>query len=117
MLASIWKNKSRLVTALILIYSNYQAEFILAIDASYHGYGATLSQIADNKKEHPVAYTSKSLKREKINYAATKLECATVVWAIEHFYKYLNTSYFTLITDHLARKWLKTSELKGRIDQ
>ena len=107
--------KQRLVTAPILIYPNYQAEFILATDASYHGYGATLSQIADDKKEHPVAYASKSLKREEINYAATELECAAVVWAIEHFHKYLGTSHFTLITDHSALKWLKTSEPKGRI--
>ena len=42
--------KQRLVTAPILIYPNYKAEFILATDASYHGYGATLSQIATIKK-------------------------------------------------------------------
>ena len=92
------------MTASILIYSNYQKEFILATNASYTGLGATLSQIADDQKEHPIAYTSKSLKKEEINYRATELECAAVVWAIEHFYKYFGTNSFTLITDHSALK-------------
>ena len=67
------------MTAPILIYPNYKAEFILLTDASYNGFGATLSQIADDGKEHPIAYTSKSLKKEEVNYKATELECATIV--------------------------------------
>ena len=52
------------MTAPILIYSNYKAEFILLTDASYNRFEAILSQITDNEKEHPIAYTSKSLKKE-----------------------------------------------------
>ena len=58
---------------------------------------------------------SKSLRREEMNYAATKLECTAVVWAIEHFHKYLGATKFILVTDHLALKWLCTAEPKGRI--
>jgi hypothetical protein len=107
--------KQRLTTAPILIYPDYYREFILATDASYHGFGATLSQLAKDKKEHPIAYASKSLRKEEVNYAATELECAAVVWAIEHFHKYLGTSHFTLVTDHSALKWMKSSQPKGRI--
>ena len=71
--------KQRLVTAPILIYSNYKAEFILSTDASYDGFGATLSQIADDGKEHPIAYASKSLKKEEVNYGATELEYTAIV--------------------------------------
>ena len=107
--------KHRLVTAPILIYPNYKVEFILATDASYNGFGATLSQISNDNKEHPIAYASKSLKKEEINYSATELECAAIVWAIEHFHKYLGTCHFTLITDHSALQWLKSSQPKGRL--
>jgi len=50
-----------------------------------------------------------------MNYAATELECAAVVWAIEHFHKYLGATKFILVTDHSALKWLRTAEPKGRI--
>ena len=107
--------KHRLSTAPILIYPDYRKEFILATDASYEGFGATLSQLSDDKKEHPIAYASKSLKKEEVNYGATELECAAIVWAIEHFHKYFGTSHFTLVTDHSALKWLKSSQPKGRL--
>ena len=100
--------KQRLVTAPILAYPDYKKKFILATDASYHGFGATLSQIAEDQKEHPIAYASKSLLKEEVNYGASELECAAIVWAIEHFYKYLETEHFTLITDHSALVWLKS---------
>src|SRR5260363_370449 len=107
--------KYRLTTAPILVYPDYRKEFILATDASYKGFGATLSQLSDDKKEHPIAYASKSLKKEEVNYGATELECAAIVWAIEHFHKYFGTSHFTLVTGHSALKWLKSSQPKGRL--
>src|SRR6185437_7867164 len=82
--------KDRLTAAPILAYSNFEKTFILATDTSYYGFGATLSQLDQNHKEHPIAYTSKSLRKEKVNYGATELKCAAVVWAIEHFHKYLD---------------------------
>ena len=54
-------------------------KFILATDVSYNKFGAILSQIADNKKKHPIAYASKILKKEEVNYEATELEYATIV--------------------------------------
>ena len=103
-----------MITSLILIYSNYYQEFILATDVSYYSFGAMLSQKANDGKEHPIAYASKSIWKKENNYAATELECAAVIWAVEYFHKYLGASHFTLITDHSALIWLKTSEPKGR---
>ena len=68
-----------------------------------------------NYKEHPITYASKSLRKEEINYGTTELECAAIVWAIEHFYKYLGATKFILVTDHSALKWLCTAKPKGRI--
>ena len=107
--------KQRLVTAPILKYPDFDKFFILATDASYHGFGATLSQLDRDRKEHPVAYASKSLTKGEVNYGATELECAAIVWAIEHFHKYLGTAKFVLVTDHSALKWLQTTEPKGRL--
>jgi hypothetical protein len=107
--------KDRLTAAPILAYPNFRKTFILATDASYYGFGATLSQLDQNHKEHPIAYASKSLRKEEVNYGATELECAAVVWAIEHFHKYLGATKFILVTDHSALKWLRTAEPKGRI--
>ena len=107
--------KEKLVTAPILAYPDFGKRFILATDASYHGFGATLSQKDRDGKEHPIAYASKSLLPQEQNYFATELEYAAIVWAIEHFHSYLGATEFTLVTDHLALKWLKTVEPKGRI--
>ena len=71
--------KRRLTIAPILAYSNFKYSFILATDASYYGYSATLSQLGKDEKEHPIAYTSKSLQKEEMNYGATELECAVIV--------------------------------------
>ncbi|CAG8768159.1 13490_t:CDS:1, partial [Dentiscutata heterogama] len=57
-------------------------EFVLATDILYLGFEATLNQISSDQKEHPIAYTSKSLKKEEINYRATKIEYVAIVWAI-----------------------------------
>ena len=109
------KLKEKLVTAPILAYPDFSKKFILATDASYHDFGATLSQKDKDGKEHPIAYASKSLLSQEQNYFATELECAAIVWAIEHFYSYLGATEFVLVTDHLALKWLKTVEPKGCI--
>ncbi|CAG8738232.1 5262_t:CDS:1, partial [Funneliformis mosseae] len=38
-----------------------------------------------------------------------------VVWAIRNFHHYLSSKPFTVVTDHSALKWLRTSKIpKGR---
>ena len=109
--------KQKLITAPILAYPDFSKTFILATDASYHSYSATLSQIGKDKKEYPVAYTSKSLRPGEVNYGATELECAAIVQAVEYFYKYFGTSKFILVTDHIALRQLQTADSKGKIGQ
>jgi len=50
-----------------------------------------------------------------MNYGATELKCAAIVWAIEYFHKYLGATKFILVTDHYALKWLRTVEPKRRL--
>ena len=103
------------MTAPILAYPNFKWIFIVATDASYNRYGATLSQIDITRKEHLIAYASKSLQPGEVNYGAIELEYAAIVWAVEYFHKYLGTSKFILITDHIALKWLQTAKPKEKI--
>jgi hypothetical protein len=108
--------KERLVKPPILQYPNYEKSFILFTDASGKGLGAVLSQLDENEKEVVIAYASKSLNKAEQNYHITDQECLAVIWAIQHFHKYLLSKPFTVITDHSALKGLMTANKisKGR---
>jgi hypothetical protein len=106
--------KRRLTIAPILGYPDYNKPFILFTDASGKGLGAVLSQNQDNK-EIVIAYASRSLNKAEQNYPITEQEALAVVWAIEHFHKYLIPQKFTVVTDHSALTTLmKTHIPKGR---
>ncbi|CAB4434011.1 unnamed protein product [Rhizophagus irregularis] len=79
--------KDRLIKSPILTYPDFEQPFIIHTDASGTGLGAVLSQIREDGKEH----------------------------AIKHFQYYLGLKPFTIVTDHSALKWLKTSKIpRGR---
>ncbi len=79
---------------------DFRKEFILTIDASTSGFGAVLSQLDDNKVEHPCAYASRALKDPETRYAPFHLEHQAMVWACRHFRPYLAGKHFILRTDH-----------------
>ena len=107
--------KEMLIKAPVLSYPDFDKPFIIYTDASGIGLGAVLSQIKEDGKEHVIAYASRSLNPAEKNYSVTDQECLAVVWAIKHFQHYLGLRPFTIITDHSALKWLKTSKMpKGR---
>ncbi|GBC39113.2 retroviral-like aspartic protease 1 [Rhizophagus irregularis DAOM 181602=DAOM 197198] len=107
--------KERLAKSPILTYPDFEQPFIIHTDASGTGLGAVLLQIREDGKEHVVAYTSRSLNKAECNYPITDQECLAIVWAIKHFQHYLGLKPFTIVTDHSALKWLKTSKIpKGR---
>ena len=107
--------KQKLISAPILIYPDFEKSFVLYTDASGTGIGAVLSQIGNDKKEHVVAYASRSMNKAEQNYPITDQECLAIVWAIKYFQHYLELRPFILVTDHSALKWLQTSKIpKGR---
>src|SRR6266498_463771 len=100
--------KEKLIQYPILSYPDYEKEFILITDASGRGLGAVLSQLNDDGKKVVIAYASRSLVQAEKNYPITDQECLAIMWAIEHFHKYLIGKKFMIITDHSALKTLNS---------
>src|SRR5919206_993985 len=118
-----WKNtqeksfnelKEKLTQAPILMYPKWDREFILQTDASNIALGAVLSQIGDDKKEHPIGYASRSLTQPEQNYSTNELESLAVVWGVKKFHHYLYGRKFKIITDHSALKFMDNTDLTGR---
>lgn len=87
--------------------------FILTTDASNIAYGGCLSQLDDNGIERPCSFYSKKLNDTQKNYSATDKELLGMVECIQHFKKFLLGNKFTLRTDHMALKYMKTGKLKS----
>ena len=102
--------KEKLMSTPILQYPDFSLPFILYTDASGSGLGAVLAQKKD-KKDHVIAYASRSMSKTERNYSITDQECLAVVWAIQHFHHYLVSQPFTVVTDHIALKWLQTCKM------
>ena len=89
----------------ILLIPDLKKPFRLETDASEFGAGAVLSQKLQ-KFHRPVAYWSKHFKRER-KMSTPEKELAALVFALEHFQKYLLGAKFTVLTDHQPLTWLK----------
>ena len=103
--------KNQLIQAPILQYPDFDKEFIVYTDASGTGLGAVLFQKDENGRERVIAYASRSLNKHEQNYGITDQEGLAVIWAIKHFHHYLCLKHFTVVTDHPALKFLKTSQI------
>lgn len=104
------KLKELLINPPILIYPNFDEEFILTTDASGTGIGAVLSQIRNNR-DMPIAFASKALSsREQITMrdSAIEKELLAIVWATKYFKQYLYGRKFTVFTDHRPLTYLNS---------
>ena len=107
--------KTRLTSAPVLAFPNFDQDFILETDASIRGLGAILSQKDQDGKQHPIAYASRALTESEKNYAITELETLAVVWGLKHFRYYLYGHRVKVLTDHSAVKAvLETPSLTGK---
>ena len=100
--------KERLITAPVLIYPNFEKQFILETDASNIGIGATISQVYDDGLEHPIAYASRVLQDAEKNYSTSEKEALAIVWAYQQFRPYLFNKEFIIKSDHAPLKWVFT---------
>lgn len=96
--------KSRLMSAPVVAYPDFDKDFVLKTDTSYVGLGAVLSQLQDDGRLHPLSYASRTLSPVEKNYPVTELRTLAVVWAISHYRAYLCGQDVTVYTDHSAVK-------------
>ncbi len=105
--------KEDMINKLQLFIFDPNCDTVLAMDASNVGLGAVLSQKQDGQ-EVPIAFASHTLSTTERNYATNEREALAVVWACEHFEKFLLGRPFTLETDHNALTTLLRTSGSGR---
>ena len=106
---------SKLTSAPLLVYPNFEEAFIVDCDASDDGLGTVLSQNHQGA-EHVVYYASRTLTKAKRKYCATRKEMLALVWAIDQFRPYLYGRPFIVRTDHHALQWLRSfKEPEGQV--
>ncbi|KAJ8355217.1 hypothetical protein AAFF_G00085090 [Aldrovandia affinis] len=106
------KIRSFLVT---LAHPDFGKPFILAVDASFDGIGAVISQLQPGEKiARPVAFASRTLSRAQLNYPAHRLEFLALKWAIcDKFSHWLKGVHFTAWSDNNPLTYILT---KPRLD-
>src|SRR6266498_4401300 len=95
---------------LVLVFPNFNRLFILYTDVSKEGLDTILTQEGQGKRIHPVMFISYKNNCHKRNYPITDLEGLAVFWAVKKLKRYLREISFTIITDHLALKYIFTKE-------
>ena len=93
--------KTRLTSAPILTYPNFDRPFTITTDFCSEGIGAVLSQ-----SQGVIEYASRSLTPAEQHYYSSEGECFAVIWAIDRFRYYIEGRHFTLETDNAAVSWL-----------
>jgi hypothetical protein len=101
--------KKALMSAPIIQPPDWSLPFEIICNASDYVVGAVLGQTKD-KKHHAIAYASKTLTGPQLNYATTKKELLTIVFAIDKFRFYLVGAKLIIYTDHVALKYLLTKK-------
>ena len=94
--------KNRLSIAPVLHPPDLTKPFYLWVDASIAGFGAVLEQETDKGRTAPVAFASRPTSSAEQKFAATELEVAGLVFALEHFEIYVLGNQVTVYTDHQA---------------
>jgi len=102
--------KQRLVTTLVLAQPDTTKPFDVYCDASNVGLGCVLMQYG-----HVIAYASRQLKPNEVNYPTHNLELDVVVHALKIWRHYLFGQPCNFFTDHKSLKYFFTqSELNMR---
>ena len=102
--------KQKCMTAPVLAFTDLEKPFLLETDASALGLGAVLQQVQADGKLHPVAYTSRALRKGEKNYHSSKLEFLALKWAVtEQFREYLYYRPFTVRTDNNPLTYILTT--------
>ena len=93
----------------ILIHADPAKRFQMETDASNYAYGAVLSQKAEDGKQHPIAFYSKSMKPPERNYGISDKEALAIIKALQHWRHWLEGTKdpVRIITDHQNLEYFK----------
>jgi hypothetical protein len=108
--------KEKMVTALILVFPDWENTFHMHVNALTIALGAILAQPGVGDLDHPVAFTSRKLSDSEQNYNTTEREVLAMVYALQKFRHCLLVKHFKMFIDHSALKYLVNKlVLRGRI--
>ncbi|KAL4564141.1 hypothetical protein LXL04_028193 [Taraxacum kok-saghyz] len=106
---SFQKLKQMLCTAPILSLPEGTEDFVVYCDASNQGLGCVLMQ-----RSKVIAYASRQLKVNEVNYTTHDLELGAVVFALKIWRHYLYGTKCTILTDHNSLQHIFDKELNMR---
>ena len=89
----------------MLHHPDFTKPFEVHTDASKHGCGAMLGQVADGKLR-PVKFSSRSFSPTESRWPTTHQELFAVKWGLEHYCPYILGRKIKVVTDHANLKWL-----------
>lgn len=109
--------KSALISAPILKCPDFSQPFYIHADASSYAVGGVLTQRVDGV-DHPIAYCSRTLSAQEVNYTATERELLSVLHALEQYRAYVEGSKCYIVTDHASLQWFyKLKNPTGRLNR
>ena len=99
----------------ILRLPDFERQFVVQVDASESGVGASLMQEYDGEL-FPVAFTSKKLLPRERKYSVIEREALSLVFAIKKWHNYLYGRDFIVETDHAPLVYINRKKIEnGRI--
>ncbi|MBW0464881.1 hypothetical protein O181_004596 [Austropuccinia psidii MF-1] len=104
--------KEAFTTAPILSHFNPSLPAIVETDASDYALGAVLSQVNDSGR-HPIAFDSRKLLPDELNYEIHDKELLGILWALKHWRSFLLSlsNSFGVLTDHYSLQYFMSSKV------
>ncbi|KAK8625715.1 hypothetical protein V6N13_056876 [Hibiscus sabdariffa] len=99
------KLKQALTHVPILVQPEPGKELTVYRDASHSVLGCVMMQ-----RDNVVAYASRKLKPDELNYSTHDLELAAIVFALKIWRQYLYDEKYHMFTDHKSLKYLLTQK-------
>lgn len=110
--------KSALISAPILRCPDFSQPFYLHTDASSFAIGVVLMQKGEEGVEHPIAYSSRTLNAQEVNYTATERELLAILYGLEQYRAYVEGLKCYIVTDHASLQWFyKLKNPTGRLNR